>query len=107
FVVASTVTQGVPIIAVKPNAAAPEPAPTVATVETVEGPFSAPARAGRITERVPRAASGRPDLTEAAIVVSGGRGLGGAEKFSLIEGLADALGGGGGAPPAAGGAGGE
>ena len=101
FVVTSTVTQGVPIIAVKPNAAAPEPAPTAPTVQTVEVPFSDLARAARITERVPRAVSGRPDLTEAAIVVSGGRGLGGAEKFSLIEGLADALGGAVGASRAA------
>jgi electron transfer flavoprotein alpha subunit len=64
-------------------------------------PFSDLARAARITERVPRAVSGRPDLTEAAIVVSGGRGLGGAEKFSLIEGLADVLGGAVGASRAA------
>src|SRR4029453_14411383 len=71
------------------------------TVQTVEVPFSDLARAARITERVPRAASGRPDLTEAAIVVSGGRGLGGAEKFSLIEGLADARGGAVGASRAA------
>src|SRR5262249_11445918 len=34
----------------------------------------------------------RPDLTEAAIVVSGGRGVGNAENFALIEKLADSLG---------------
>ncbi len=38
------------------------------------------------------ASSDRPELTEADIICSGGRGLGGPEGFALIEGLADALG---------------
>jgi electron transfer flavoprotein alpha subunit len=42
-------------------------------------------------------ASGRPDVTEADIIVSGGRGMKGAEHFPLIEGLADVLGAGVGA----------
>jgi electron transfer flavoprotein alpha subunit len=36
--------------------------------------------------------AGRPDLTEANIIVSGGRGLGGPENFKMIEDLADVLG---------------
>ena len=40
----------------------------------------------------PRQATGRPELTEAAIVVAGGRGVGSKENFAVIEGLADALG---------------
>ncbi len=36
--------------------------------------------------------SERPDLTEADIIVSGGRGLGSSENFEIIEALADKLG---------------
>src|SRR5579875_1044512 len=50
------------------------------------------AKGARITERVVAEKSGRPDLTEASIVVSGGRGVGGAENMALIEKLADCLG---------------
>jgi len=45
-----------------------------------------------VVVEVAKAQSTRPDLTEAAIVVSGGRSLGSAEKFKLIYDLADALG---------------
>jgi electron transfer flavoprotein alpha subunit len=62
----------------------------VATVEplAVDPP---PARA-RVVD-VAAASGGTVDLTEAEIVVSGGRGLKGPEHFALIEGLAKALGG--------------
>jgi electron transfer flavoprotein alpha subunit len=54
--------------------------------------LSQPVQAAKIVDRVSEERSGRPELSEAAIVVSGGRGVGSAENFSLVEELADALG---------------
>jgi len=48
------------------------------------------AKGAQIVASQPRKATGRPELTEAAIVVSGGRGTGG--SFEPVEELADALG---------------
>lgn len=90
FAVTATVAQGLPIITVKPNAAAPEAAPAAGTVVEVPVALSDAAKAVRIVERRPKEKSGRPDLNEAAIVVSGGRGTNG--DFTAVEALADALG---------------
>ena len=63
-----------------------------AEVSPVTVALSGAAKAARITEHVVAEKGERPDLTEAQIVVSGGRGTGSAEGFGVIEQLADALG---------------
>ena len=83
------VTKGTPIITVKPNSAAPVEAAGAGTVEEVAVTISDAAKTAQIVATQPRQASGRPELTEAAIVVSGGRGTGG--DFTAVEALADEL----------------
>ncbi len=90
YTVQAKVTQGTPIITVKPNAAAPEESSGAGAVEEFAATISDAAKTAKIVASQPREKTGRPEMTEAAIVVSGGRGTGG--NFEPIEGLADALG---------------
>jgi len=91
-VVKSKVSTGTPIITVRPNSVAPEPAAGSATRVDVSADVSAAAKSARVTGRTVARKGGRPELSEAAIVVSGGRGVGGAEGFGVVEALADTLG---------------
>jgi electron transfer flavoprotein alpha subunit len=90
YTVKAHVTKGTPIITVKPNSATPEPAEGAAEVENVSVSVSESAKKAKITASEERKQSGRPELTEAAIVVSGGRGTGG--NFEPVEAFADVLG---------------
>jgi electron transfer flavoprotein alpha subunit len=90
YTVQAKVTNGTPIITVKPNSAAPEQADGAGAVEEFSATISDAAKTARITASEPRKSTGRPELTEAAIVVSGGRGTGG--NFDEVESFADALG---------------
>jgi electron transfer flavoprotein alpha subunit len=90
YTVKAKVTRGTSIITVKPNSAAPAEAAGAGEVEEVSVTISDAAKGAQIVASQPRKATGRPELTEAAIVVSGGRGTGG--DFEPVENLADALG---------------
>jgi electron transfer flavoprotein alpha subunit len=90
YTVTAKVTTGTPVITVKPNSATPEEAEGAAAVEEFAATVSESAKKAQIVASQPRKSSGRPELTEAAIVVAGGRGTGG--DFEPVEKLADSLG---------------
>jgi electron transfer flavoprotein alpha subunit len=86
-----------PMASLRPNAFAAEPHPSSPTVEAVPLPSLPPTVAGLVVERTVVARSDTPELTEAPIIVSGGRGMKGPENFVMIEKLARVLGAGVGA----------
>jgi electron transfer flavoprotein alpha subunit len=80
-----------PVITVRPGSFEVEDTAGAGAEEAVEVP-AASGRGATVSSREPIVGGDRPELTEASVVVSGGRGVGSAEDFSVVEGLADALG---------------
>lgn len=87
------VTHGMPVIAVRPSSVEAQDAaePSTPTRRDIPVDFSPEALAPTVEASVPQADTGRASLTEAQVVVVGGRGTGG--DFSPVEALADVLGG--------------
>ena len=86
-IVHARVSRGIPVITIRPNATEPVEAPGSASIEKISVTASITAK---IISREPASRGARPELSEANIIVSGGRGTDG--NFGPIEELADALG---------------
>lgn len=92
WTVAARATSAVSVISVKAHSVEASPAAEASApvVESVDVAFAPASLGARVVSRTPRAASGRPELEDARIVVAGGRGVDG--DFTPVEELADVLG---------------
>ncbi len=90
--VTSKVSKGTPVITVRPNSFAPEAASGAAQEVPVSVSVSDAGKGAKITDTVVEEKGSRPQLSDASVVVSGGRGIGNADNFTIIEKLADSLG---------------
>ncbi len=90
--VRSKVSSGVPVVTVRANSVAPVESAGAGEVVAVDVAVSDAAKSATVVDRVVEAKGSRPALTDASVIVSGGRGVGSADNFSIIEGLADSLG---------------
>jgi electron transfer flavoprotein alpha subunit len=76
----------------RPNVFRPAEPQAGASPQVERPTVSVPAEAMKLVERKEEAATGLPELAEAEIVVSGGRGLKGPENFVILEDLARVVG---------------
>jgi electron transfer flavoprotein alpha subunit len=90
--VTSKVKKGTPVITVRPNSFAPEASSGAAEEVALSVTVSDAGKGAKIVDTVVEEKGSRPQLSDASVVVSGGRGIGNADNFSIIEKLADSLG---------------
>jgi electron transfer flavoprotein alpha subunit len=91
-VVNARVTKGTPVITVRPNSTEPSESAGAGERVDMQVSLSDAARSARVIDRVEATRSSRPELAEASVVVTGGRGVGSPDGFGIIEELADTLG---------------
>jgi electron transfer flavoprotein alpha subunit len=85
YTVKAKVSRGIPVIAIRPNSLAPATSvPEAIKLEGNDHPLVT------VKSTKPKSKGARPELTEAKIVVSGGRGIDG--DWSAVEKFADSLG---------------
>ena len=88
----SSVPTGVPVVTLRANSVAPVEAAGAGEIVEVAIQMSDQAKSAVITDRTIEAKGSRPSLGDASVIVSGGRGVGSADNFAIIEKLADSLG---------------
>lgn len=88
--VLSTVSHGTPVITVRPNSVTADFSPSTPALSSETVSIGDVSKKATISSTQPPVKGGRPELTEANIVVSGGRGTDG--NFAAVEAFADSLG---------------
>ncbi|CAB4544229.1 unannotated protein [freshwater metagenome] len=86
----SKVSHGASVITVRPNSIEADFSASTPAIENATATISANAKKAIVSSSQPPIKGGRPELTEANIVVSGGRGTDG--NFAPVEAFADSLG---------------